>query len=118
MPNGTQMGIRDTKQGWKQAFAESEERNKGLAEYLNVMQTVMKQVLLVAAEKHDELELVITPEGESFKGVLANICAGVAPFCQDVKDIKLPPAAIAQLTAQGGTLVQFGHNTTGEQPEE
>jgi len=100
-------GRRPPKLSWRQKLAQSEERNIGLVKYVQHLEWVCKQVLLIAAKKHEEYDTIITPEGEKFKPCLADICRLVAPVCQDVEAMKLPAEAIAQLVGDGGKVVKF-----------
>jgi len=92
----------------------------GIVAYVQALEAVCKQVLLMAANKYDDLDLVVTPQGEEFKEVLAAVCTTVAPVCADVEDMKLPPMVIAKLVEDGGKVVQFenGKDSDGEQGEE
>lgn len=105
MVNG--MTPRNTKEGWKKAFEESEERNRLAVGYIQCLEQVCKAVLVRAAEAHAALDLVITPEGEKLKPVLADICKAVAPIAQDVEDMELSPADIAAIVGDGGKVVQM-----------
>lgn len=111
--------IRQKKLSYKQQLKQSEKRNLGIIKYVLTLEAMCKQVLLMAANKYDDLDLVVTPQGEEFKTVLAAICTTVAPVCADVEDMKLPPLVIAKLVEEGGKVIQFenGKDSDGE-PEE
>ena len=95
------------KLSYKQQLGQSERRNLGLVEYIKTLEAISKQVLLMAANRYDDFDLVVTPQGEEFKEVLAAICTVIAPVCSDVEDMKLPPMVIAKLVKDGGKVVQF-----------
>ena len=95
------------KLSYKQQLNLSEQRNVGLARYLQEIENRCKNILVAVSNKYDELNIILTPESQEFRKLLADICVWLAPICTDVEDMKLPAEAIAQLVKEGGQVVKF-----------
>jgi len=102
------------KLSYKQQLKQSEGRNLGLVEYIQTLEEISKQVLLITASTFDDIGVILTPEGERMQQPLAAICTLIAPVCSDVEDIKLPPPVIAKMVKEGGKVIAFNQP---EQPE-
>ena len=97
----------DRRLTYKQQLAMSEQRNVGLAKYLKEIEDRCKQILVAVSNKYDELGIILTPESQEFRGLLADICVWVAPICTDIEDMQLPPEAIERLVEEGGQVVRM-----------
>jgi len=97
----------DRRLTYKQQLHESEQRNVGLAQYMAEIERRCKQILVAVSNKYDELNIILTPESQEFRKLLADICVWLAPICTDVEDMVLPPEAVARLVKEGGQVVQF-----------
>jgi len=98
----------DRRLTYKQQLSLSEQRNVGLAKYLQEIENRCKNILVAVSNKYDELNIILTPESQEFRKLLADICVWLAPICTDVEDMVLPPEAVARLVEEGGQVVQFG----------
>jgi hypothetical protein len=97
----------DRRLTYKQQLALSEQRNLGLAKYLKEIEDRCKNILVAVSNKYDELNIILTPESQEFRKLLADICVWLAPICTDVEDMQLPPEAIARLVEDGGQVVRI-----------
>jgi len=95
------------KLSYKQQLKLSEERNVALAQYLESMEALCKRTLRLAAERYEELNVIVTKEGELVKPILAEICILMVTVCQDAEDMTLPAEAMEQLIKAGGKVIQM-----------
>lgn len=95
------------KVSWRKKLEASEERNIVLAKTVEAFNVTLREALVYAAECHEQLSLILIPGCEPALKALSQICMHLAPLCQDVENIRLPDTAIAELMAQGASMVQI-----------
>ena len=90
----------------RERLRESEARNMAAIQYILALEETCKVVLDYSAECYEKLSIIVVPGMEFALKALEQICIRVAPICQDVEDMELPPTVVAELLKHGGGMMQ------------
>ena len=87
--DGSKPKLRLKKTSVREQLKQSELRNQGLSEYLEVMQRTCKDIFRVCAEQHEEMRLIILPGQRGAKKVFSEICTALVPIAiDDVNELR------------------------------
>ena len=105
------------KKSLRQALKESEQRNVALVQYIEALESQMKEIFLRSAQEHDAIRLILSPRISKLKKALADICCVAVPFCQEAEEMKLTQADIIRVTEGGGALLNIIPASAGNVPK-
>jgi len=100
----------------RERLKESEERNKVLVNYIELLEQQCGLVLKLSSEQYDSMTRIFTPGSKMAKSVFSDICTILVPLVQDVEDMKLSPEMAKDLLAKGGIMIQQKEADTSHGP--